>query len=84
MASAGTSVLTQEQRNAAINRADEAEIRQVFVDLKALAPVKKEEVEGDPLNCHIFTVEKFLANGEQNFILIERHLPWRFIPSWLV
>jgi hypothetical protein len=66
MVSVGTSVLTQEQRNAAINRAEEAEIRQVFVDLKALAPVKKEEVEGDPLNCHIFTVEKFLANGEHD------------------
>jgi hypothetical protein len=66
MASIGTLVLTKDQRDAAISRAEEDEIHQVFVDLKALAPVKKEEMEGKPLNCHIFTVEKFLANGDHD------------------
>ncbi len=28
--------------------------------------MKKEEVEGELLNCHIFTVEKFLANGDHD------------------
>ncbi len=31
-----------------------------------MAPVKKQDVEGEPLNCHIFTVEKFSANGDHD------------------
>ncbi len=45
---------------------EEDEIHQVFIDFKALPPVKKQDVEGEPLNRHIFTVEKFLANGNHN------------------
>ncbi len=62
----GTSVLTKEQQDAAISKVEEDEIRQVFFDLKALVPMKKEDIDGQPLNCHIFTVEKFLANGDHD------------------
>jgi hypothetical protein len=58
-ASVGTSVLMKEQRDAAISKAEEDKICQVFVDLKDMDPVREEDVDGKPLNCHIFTVEKF-------------------------
>jgi hypothetical protein len=43
-----------------------AELQQLFVDLKALHPVKKESIKKDTkvLNSHMFLVEKHLANGE--------------------
>jgi hypothetical protein len=42
-----------------------AELTQMFVDLKALQPVKKESTRGaQVLNSHMFLVEKYLASGE--------------------
>jgi hypothetical protein len=47
-------------------KAIEAEILQVFVELKALMPVMREDIPEDAevLCSFIFFVEKFLANGE--------------------
>ncbi len=44
----------------------EAEILQIFVELKALLPVLQEDIPEDAeiLRSFIFLVEKFLANGE--------------------
>jgi len=55
-----------EEKNARINEAKRAEIKQVFEELKALQPVEKGEIpEGiKPLGCHLFTVEKFDASGQ--------------------
>jgi hypothetical protein len=43
-----------------------AEIKQVFEELKALEPVDRKEIpEGiKPLDCHLFTMEKFDASGQ--------------------
>jgi hypothetical protein len=45
--------------------AREAEIRQVFEELKALEPVEKRNIPPGlkPLGCHLFTVQKFDASG---------------------
>jgi len=53
-----------EERNAAIEKAESEEIELLFVGLRALQPVLPQEL-GDtkPLRCHMFTVEKFLADG---------------------
>ncbi len=47
-------------------KAIEAEILQIFVELKALLPVLREDIPEDAeiLRSFIFLVEKFLANGE--------------------
>jgi hypothetical protein len=59
------SMLNSEERNKVIEKAETDEIEQVFVDLQAVHPVYEDELEGfDPLNCHLFTVEKLLANGD--------------------
>jgi len=61
------SKLNSEERNRAIEKAEMEEIEQVFIDLQAVQPVYEDELEGfDPLNCHLFTVEKLLANGDFN------------------
>jgi len=51
-----------------IDKAQEAEIRLVFEDLKAVDVIKKEQIpEGFKAhNTHLFTVQKFLANGEHD------------------
>jgi hypothetical protein len=53
-----------EKRNAAIEKAESKEIELLFVGLRALQPVLPQEL-GDtkPLRSHMFTVEKFLADG---------------------
>jgi hypothetical protein len=53
-----------EERNAAIEKAESEEIELLFMGLRALQPVLPQEL-GDtkPLRCHMFTVEKFLADG---------------------
>jgi hypothetical protein len=45
--------------------AREAEIRQVFEELKALEPVEKRNIPPGlkPLGCHLFTVQKYDASG---------------------
>jgi hypothetical protein len=59
------SKLNSEERNRAIEKAETEEIEQVFIDLQAVQPVYEDELEGfDPLNCHLFPVEKLLANGD--------------------
>ncbi len=59
------SKLNSEERNVAIEKAEAEEIEQVFDNLQAMQPVYEDELEGfDPLNCHLFTVEKLLANGD--------------------
>jgi hypothetical protein len=59
------SELNSEKRNKAIEKAETEEIEQVFVDLQAMQPVYENELEGfEPLNCHLFNVEKLLANGD--------------------
>jgi hypothetical protein len=47
-------------------KAIEAEILQIFVELKALLPVMREDIPEDAeiLRSFIFLVEKFLANGD--------------------
>lgn len=47
-------------------KAIEAEILQIFVELKALMPVMREDIPEDAeiLRSFIFLVEKFLANGD--------------------
>ncbi len=53
------SKLNSEERKVVIEKAEAEEIEQV------LQPVYEDELEGfDPLNCHLFTVEKLLANGD--------------------
>ncbi len=53
------------ERKKSIEKAEPEEIEQVFVDLQPMQPVYEDELEGfDPLNCHLFTVEKLLANGD--------------------
>ncbi len=52
-------------RKAAINKAEIGEIELLFVDLQALQPVYPEEMgENEPLRSHMFSVEKFNAEGE--------------------
>ncbi len=53
-----------EERNTAIEKAESEEIELLFVGLRALQPVLPQEL-GDtkPFRCHMFTVEKFLADG---------------------
>ncbi len=59
------SKINSEERNKAIEKAEAEETEQVFVDLQAVQPVYENELEGfEPLNCHLFTVEKLLANGD--------------------
>jgi hypothetical protein len=45
--------------------AREAQIRQVFEELKALEPVEKRNIPPGlkTLGCHLFTVQKFDASG---------------------
>ena len=55
------------ERDKAIEKTESEEIEQVFVDLQAVQPVYEDELEGlDPVDCHLFTVEKLLANGDFN------------------
>jgi hypothetical protein len=59
------SKLNSEERNKVIEKAETEEIEQVFVNLQAMQPVYEDELEGfEPLNCHLFNVEKLLANGD--------------------
>ncbi len=68
-AMASTKVLRMEgqdeRRNAAIKQAEVAEVELLFVDLQALQPIQPKEM-GDvkPLKSHMFSVEKFTAEGE--------------------
>jgi hypothetical protein len=40
---------------------------QIFVDLRALEPVFKHKMAGNkPYNCHLFSVEKFLKDGQHD------------------
>ena len=57
-----------EERNAAIRKAKFDELRLVFEDLKALEPIRKcEIVRGiKPLGTHLFTIEKFKADGSHD------------------
>jgi hypothetical protein len=54
--------------NEQIKAAEKAEIQLVFQDLKAIEPVKKEDIpQGIPaFNTHLFTVEKFKADGTRD------------------
>jgi len=59
------SKLNSEERNRVIKKVETEEIEQVFINLQAVQPVYEDELEGfDPVNCHLFTVEKLLANGD--------------------
>jgi hypothetical protein len=51
-----------------IDKAQEAEIRLVFEDLKAVDVIKREYIPRGfkAHNTHLFTVQKFLANGEHD------------------
>jgi hypothetical protein len=51
-----------------IEKAQEAEIRLVFKDLKAVDVIKRENIPKGfkAHNTHLFTVQKFLANGEHD------------------
>jgi hypothetical protein len=54
-------------RNEGIQKAEIEEVLMCFVTLGALLPVLKSELEGAvALSCHMFTIKKFLANGEQD------------------
>jgi hypothetical protein len=54
-------------RNEGIQKAEIEEVLMCFVTLGALLPVLKSELEGAvALSCHMFTIEKFLANGEHD------------------
>jgi hypothetical protein len=55
------------RRNKGIKKAEIEEVLMCFVMLGALLPVLKSELEGAvALSCHMFTIEKFLANGEHD------------------
>jgi len=55
------------RRNEGIKRAEIEEVLMCFVTLGALLPVLKSELEGAvALSCHMFTIEKFLTNGEHD------------------
>jgi hypothetical protein len=57
--------ISSEERKKAVDAAEIMEILLLFCDLQALHPVYKESIKGTkPLNCHMFTVEKFKASGE--------------------
>jgi hypothetical protein len=47
-------------------KAIKAEVNQLFIELKALEPVKAEMIVAGAcvLTCHIFLVQKYFANGE--------------------
>jgi hypothetical protein len=51
-----------------IDEAQEAEIKLVFEDLKAVEAIKRENIPKGfkAHNTHLFTVQKFLANGEHD------------------
>jgi hypothetical protein len=54
-------------RNEGIRKAEIEEVLMCFVTLGALLPVLKSELEGAvAFSCHMFTIEKFLANGEHD------------------
>ncbi len=56
-----------EERKQAIEAAEEDEIWQLFIDLCALQPEFKREIAGAELyNCHLYSVEKFLADGSHD------------------
>jgi hypothetical protein len=57
-----------EDTNIEIAKAERAEIELVFKDLKAVEPVKKEEIPMgiSAFNTHLFTVEKFKADGTRD------------------
>jgi len=60
-----TKVVRSRWNEKSTSDAIKAELTQMFVDLKALQPVKKESTRGaQVLNLHMFLVEKYLANGE--------------------
>ena len=57
--------ISSKERRKAIEVAETVEILLLFSDLQALQPVYKEFTKGSkPLNCHMFTVEKYKATGE--------------------
>jgi hypothetical protein len=55
-----------EDRNKKIEEAQRAEIKQVFEELDALEPLKREALPQGikALGMHLFTIEKFTASGE--------------------
>lgn len=57
-----------EDTNMLIAKAERVEIELVFKDLKAVEPIKKEEIlTGFPaFNTHLFTVDKFKADGTRD------------------
>ncbi len=53
-----------EKRKEAIEKAEVDEIEMPLVGLRALDPVRKEDIgDADIHNSHLFTIEKFLANS---------------------
>jgi hypothetical protein len=55
------------RRDEGIKKAEIEEVLMCFVTLGALLPVLKSELEGAvALSCHMFTIEKFLANEEHD------------------
>jgi hypothetical protein len=53
-----------EKRKEAIEKAEVAEVEMLLVGLRALDPVHKEDIgDADVHNSHLFTVEKFTADG---------------------
>ncbi len=59
------SVIVDEMQKQGLLKAQEEEIRLVLEDLKAMEPVKREEIpRGFKVhNTHLFTVEKFTTDG---------------------
>jgi hypothetical protein len=58
-------------RQQAIQQVEVEEIKLLFAGLHALQSIWKADISSvQPLNCHMFTVEKFLADGtHENFKL---------------
>ena len=54
---------TDPKRLAAIKDAEIDEIKQIFEGLKAVEAVYETDAEGKAHGCHMFTVDKFLADG---------------------
>jgi hypothetical protein len=53
-------------RKQGIENSEKDEINLLFEDLQGLKPVHKQDVRGKAYSCHMFTVEKFLANGDHH------------------
>ncbi len=60
-----TKVSRDAWKEALVNQAIKKELRQLFEELVALVPVKKDAIPADAtiLNSHMFVVNKYAANG---------------------